>query len=89
MVIDTYTKLPDVEIVNFTSIQGIIPNLDRIFATHGIPVKLTSDNGPPFNGAEFERYMKALDIEWKTSTPLRPQGNSNVENFNKTLVKML
>ena len=33
--------------------------------------------------------MKALNIEWKTSTPLGPQGNSNVENFNKTLVKML
>ena len=33
--------------------------------------------------------MKALNIEWKTSTPLWPQGNSNVENFNKTLVKML
>ena len=89
VVIDTYTKFPEVEIVHSTSIQAIIPKLDRIFATHGIPVKLTSDNGPPFNGAEFERYMKALNIEWKTSTPLWPQGNSNVENFNKTLVKVL
>jgi len=54
VVIDTYTKFPEVEIVHSTSIQAIIPKLDRIFATHGIPVKLTSDNGPPFNGAEFE-----------------------------------
>ena len=81
--IDTYTKFPEVEIVHSTSIQAIIPKLDRIFATHGIPVKLTSDNGPPFNGAEFERYMKALNIEWNARTPLWPQGNSNVKNFNK------
>ena len=67
----------------------MIPKLNRIFATHGIPVKLTSDNGPPFKGAEFERCMKALNIEWKTSSPLWPQGNSNGENFNKTLVKVL
>ena len=88
MVIDTYTKFPEVEIVHSTSIQAITPKLDRIFATHGIPAKLTSDNGPPFNGAEFERYMKALNIDWITSTPLWSQGNSNVEDFNKTLVKV-
>ena len=33
--------------------------------------------------------MKALNIDWKTSTPLWPQGNANVENFNKTLSKVL
>ena len=85
VVIDTYTKFPEVEIVHSTSIQAIIPKLDRIFATQGILAKLTSDNGPPFNGAEFERYMKALNIDWNTSTPLWPQRNSNVENFNKTV----
>eukprot|EP00795_Rhopilema_esculentum_P011067 gene11067-19928_t len=69
--------------------QAVIPKLDGIFATHGIPVKLTSDNGPPFNGTEFERYMKALNIDWKTSNPLWPQGNANVENLNKTLSKVL
>ena len=89
VVIDKYTKFPEVEIVHSTSAQAVIPKLDRIFATHGIPVKLTSDNGPPFNGTEFERYMKALNIDWKTSTPLWPQGNANVENFNKTLSKVL
>ena len=89
VVIYRYTKFPEVEIVHSTSIQAIIPQLDRLFATHVIPVKLTSDNGPPFNGAEFKRYMKALNIEGETSTPLWLQGNSNFENFNKTLVKVL
>ena len=87
--VSAYAMFPEVEIVHSTSIQAIISKLHQIFATHGIPVKLTSDNGLPFNGAEFERYMKALNIEWKTSTPLWLQRNSNVESFNKTLVKVL
>ena len=87
--IDKYSKFPEVEIVQSTSATAIIPKLDRIFATHGIPVKLTSDNGPPFNGIEFERYTKALNIEWKPSTPLWPQGNANAESFMKPLTKVL
>ena len=87
--IDKYSKFPEVEIVHSTSAPSVIPKLDRIFATHGIPVKLSSDNGPPFNGEEFERYVKFLGIKWKPSTPLWPQGNANVENFNKPLTKLL
>ena len=63
--IDEYTKFQDVEIVHCTTTQAVIPKLDRIFATHGIPVKLTSDNGPPFKGTEFERYMTTLNIDCK------------------------
>ena len=34
VVIDTYRKFSEVEIVHSTSIQAIVPKLDRIFATH-------------------------------------------------------
>ena len=54
-----------------------------------IPVKLKTDNGPPFNGTEFERYTKALGTEWKPSAPLWPQGNSSVENLMKPIGKVL
>ena len=89
VVTDLYSKFPEIEIVNSTAAPAVIPKLDRIFATHGIPVKLKTDNGPPFNGAEFERYTKALGMEWKPSTPLWPQGNSNVESLMKPIGKVL
>ena len=63
--------------------------VDRIFATHGIPIKLKTDNGPPFKGTDFERYTKALGMEWKPSTPLWPQGNLNVESLMKPIGKVL
>ena len=86
---DLYSKFPEIEIITSTAAPAIIPKLDCIFATHGIPVKLKADNGPPFNGNEFERYAKALGMEWKPSTPLWPQGNSSVESLMKPIGKVL
>ena len=56
------SKVPEIEIVNSTATTAVIPKLARIFAMHGIPVKLKKDNGPPFNGNEFERCTKVLGI---------------------------
>ena len=67
----------------------MIPKLDTIFARHGIPFKLTSDNGSPFQIDEVQRYMQQLGIEHHHSTPLWPQGNSEVKAFNKPLVKAI
>ena len=46
---------------------------DRIFAVHAIPRVITTDNGPPFNGQEYQRYGNANGIKLKFSTPLWPQ----------------
>ena len=89
VLIDIYSKFPEIEIVNSTEAKACIPKLDKIFATYGIPAKLKSDNGPPFNGKEFENYMTALGIEWKPSTPLWPQGNANVESIMRPIGKVM
>ena len=46
VVIDRYSRFPEVEIVSSTKAPVIIPRLDKIFAVHGIPAILRSDNGP-------------------------------------------
>ena len=89
VVIDTYSKFPEVEIVNSIEARACIPKLDKIFATHGLPKKLKTDNGPLFNGHEYERYMNVLGIEWQTSTPHWPLGNANAESFMKPLGKLM
>ena len=47
VVIDAYSRFPEVDIVHSTSSSAIIPKLDWIFATHGIPTVIGRDNGPP------------------------------------------
>ncbi|CAB4042603.1 PREDICTED: uncharacterized protein K02A2.6-like, partial [Paramuricea clavata] len=77
------------EIVKSTKATTVIPKLDKIFATHGIPPTVKSDNGPPFNREEYSRYLKAFGIKPVFSTPLYPQGNAEVEQFMQPLGKTL
>ena len=53
VVIDEYTRFPIVEVVRSTASNTIIPIIDKIFSTFGIPDILTSDNVPPFNGHDI------------------------------------
>ena len=56
----------------------------------GIPVVISSDNGPPFMSSEFELYMAEIGVTVKhqRTTQLWPQANSS-ENFMKPLTKMI
>ena len=89
VVIDRYSRFPEVEIISSTKAPVIIPRLDKIFAVHGIPAILRSDNGPPFNGEEYSRYLQTLGIKAEWSTPKWPQGNATVERFMQPLGKAL
>ena len=58
LVIDEYSCFPVVEIVTTTAADKVIPLFDKIFATHGIPEKVKSENGPPFNGEDMRMYAQ-------------------------------
>ena len=89
VVIDAYTRYPEVDIIRSTSVPATIAKLNHILATHGSPCKVKSDNGPPFNSLEFVNYMHENGIEFKSITLLWPQSNSEAENFNKPLEKTI
>lgn len=42
VVIDEYSRFPGIEIMRSTTAQAVILALERIFATHGLPEKVTS-----------------------------------------------
>ena len=89
VVIDRYSRLPEVEVVRSTKASRVIPKLDRMFAVHGIPNVIKTDNGPPFNGEEYRRYGEARGIKLKFSTPLWPEGIAEADRFMKLLAKAL
>jgi hypothetical protein len=73
VVIDEYSRLVEVEIVSSTSAAAAIPKLDNIFATHGIPDLLKTDNGPPFTSHAFEVFATELGFKHRQITPLWPK----------------
>ena len=85
--IDEYSRFPEVEIMKSTTTQSVILCMEKIFATHGIPEKITSDNGPPFHSHEFKDYMQLKGIAHHKVTPLWPQANGLAESFMKPLCK--
>ena len=89
VVIDAYSRFPEVDIVHSTAAKGTISKLERIFSTHGIPVVIRSDNGPPFTSSEFQSYMAEIGAKHQRITPLWPQANSEAENFMKPLTKTI
>ena len=89
VLVDRYSRFPEVQIVGSTKVSVVIPKLDKIFAVHGIPTIIRSDNGPPFNGEDYRHYLNVLGIKTKFATPKWPQGNAPVERLMQPLGKAL
>ena len=56
---------------------------------HGLPLSVTSDNGPQFVLNEFEKYLEDCGIEHRKTTPLWSQANGEVERQNRSLLKRM
>ena len=89
VVIDQYSKYPEVDIVKSTSFEKLKPCLDRLMALHGIPEKLSTDNGSSYFSTEMKEYTKQLGIQHELVTPKDPQGNGFAESFVKNLCKFI
>ena len=81
VVVDEYSRYPAIEILTSTSAKATIPKLDKIFAEHGIPEVVKSDNGPPFQSNEFRNFAAQLNFKHHRITPLWPEANGEAERF--------
>ena len=89
VIINQYSRFPEVEILRSTAASATIPKLDSIFAHHGYPVKVRTDNGPPWNSTEIDNYMHRNEIQFKPCIRIHPKGNSEAEVFMKPLQKAI
>ena len=58
-----------------------------MFATHGTPRELESDNGPPFNSKEFAAFAQEEGFHHHRVTPGHARANGEAESFMKLLNK--
>ena len=87
--VDAFSKWPEVFVVNSTSAAQTTDKLCPIFATHGSPVTLVSDNGPPFSSADFQNFMSSNGILHRRLPPYHPSSNGLVENMVRSLKRGL
>ena len=89
IVVDSYSGWFDFETIRDTSSQMVIKKIKKIFANHGIPEKLITDNGPQFSSEEFKKFTKKWNFQHVKSSPYYAQSNGLAENAVKQAKQLL
>jgi len=89
VLIDAYTKWPEVHIVKNTISETTIELCRQIFATFGIPKYFVSDNAKTFTSTEFKTFLKVNGIIQKLTAPYHSATNGQAERFVQTLKNSL
>lgn len=86
IVVDAYSKWLEVKITNMTTTELTIAILDELFARHGIPITLVSDNGPQFTSADFKDFLQNSGVKYhKLTAPYHPVTNEQAERYVQTV----
>jgi len=54
--VDYYSKFPEISKLSDTTAQSVIVAMKSMFARHGIPDTVVSDNGPQYASTEFRNF---------------------------------
>lgn len=81
IVVDAHSKWPEVMAMKSTTAAKTIDKLRTLFAQHGIPEQLVSDNGPQFVSEEFAEFCRQNGIRHIKSAPYHPATNGLAERF--------
>jgi hypothetical protein len=89
VVVDYYSRYFEVVLRKSFTAQDIVDSLDNMFAMHGWPIAIRSDNGPQFVADVFEYFLADNAIKHLKTTPYWPRANGEVERQNRSLLKAI
>ena len=84
VLIDAHSKWLEVHLMKSISAVPTIERLKSIFAIHGVPRKIVTDNGPAFVSEEFRLFTSQNGIIHVTSAPYHPSTNGLAERAVQT-----
>ncbi|XP_055680279.1 uncharacterized protein K02A2.6-like [Lutzomyia longipalpis] len=79
IVVDAMSKWLEVKIVRSQSSKEVIRILRELFATHGVPSEIYTDNGTAFVSEEMKKFHKQNNIRGITISPWHPASNGQAE----------
>ena len=89
IIVDAHSKWPEVIPMSTTKSNETIAELRRLFAAHGLPQQLVSDNGPQFISDEFATFCKMNGIKHIRCSPYHPSSNGQAEPFVQTFKRAM
>ena len=88
LVVDYYSKYPEIALLSDKTAPTVVLQLKEIFARHGIPEEMTSDN-MPFSSRKMSEFAKEWKISQSTSSPHYAQSNGQAERAIQTVKNIL
>ncbi|XP_011858785.1 PREDICTED: uncharacterized protein K02A2.6-like [Vollenhovia emeryi] len=81
ILVDAFSKWPEVHIVKDMTARTTINLCRQIFATFGLPSCIVSDNGRTFISKEFRDFLQRNGIAQKLTAPYHPATNGQAERY--------
>ncbi|XP_026582358.1 uncharacterized protein K02A2.6-like, partial [Pseudonaja textilis] len=79
--VDAYSNWLEVSNMKTTTTDSVIRELSKLFATHGLPDVIVSDNGPQFTALPFEKFLAERGIRHALTAPAHPAANGRAEKM--------
>ena len=88
LVVDYYSRYIEGVKLHTTTSNAVIQALKSIFARHGVPALVRSDNGPQYSSNEFKIFAQDYGFEHSTSSPGHASGNGEAEHVVRTVKQL-
>lgn len=89
IMVDAYSKWPEVRIAKNITAKTTINECREIFARYGIPQIFVTDNDRTFTSTEFKAFLERNGVIFKYTAPYNPATNGQAERFVQTLKNAL
>ena len=89
VLVDAHSKWLDIQLMQSITSENTISKLKDIFAIHGLPQKVVTDNGSSFTSSTFKAFMERNGINHICSAPYHPSTNGLAERAVQTFKQSL
>ncbi len=86
---DYYSRYIEIACLNRLTATEVIVQTTSIFARHGIPETVISDNDPRFSSQAYTEFAQEYDFKHLTSSPYFPRSNGKAERAVGTIKGLL
>ena len=88
LVVDYFSKYIETSLLKDKTAATVVTHMKSIFARHGIPDEVISDN-MPYSSTEFRQFAREWQFKSTTSSPTYPQSNGLSEKAVQTMKRIL
>lgn len=81
VMVNVYSNWAEVEIMTSMKAAAVVTSLRKMFATHGVPDVIVSDNGTTFTSAELQTFLECNGVRAVFTAPYHPASNGRAERM--------